>query len=98
MTFDFGAKLGGYCADMTRTVVVGKASEHTKDIYNTVLKAQLACLDMMKPGIVAEEVDAKAREVFGEKGLSVTCSAALVLTAQSYLSVHFQTTSNRIAT
>lgn len=68
VTFDFGAKLGGYCADMTRTVVVGKASEHTKDIYNTVLKAQLACLDMMKPGIVAEEVDAKAREVFGEKG------------------------------
>jgi Xaa-Pro aminopeptidase len=68
VTFDFGAKLGGYCADMTRTVVAGKASDHTKDVYNTVLKAQLACLDMMKPGVVAEDVDAKAREVFGEKG------------------------------
>lgn len=68
VTFDFGAKLGGYCADMTRTVVVGKASDKTRDIYETVLRAQLACLEMMKPGVVAEAVDAKAREVFGEKG------------------------------
>jgi Xaa-Pro aminopeptidase len=68
VTFDFGAKLGGYCADMTRTVVVGTASERTKDIYFTVLKAQMACLEMMKPGVVAEDVDAKAREIFNEKG------------------------------
>ncbi len=68
VTFDFGAKLGGYCADMTRTVVVGKASDKTKEIYNTVLRAQMACLEMMKPGVIAEEVDAKAREIFGEKG------------------------------
>lgn len=68
LTIDFGAKLGGYCADMTRTVVVGKASDHTKDIYNTVLRAQLAALEMMKPGVVAEDVDAAARNIFGEKG------------------------------
>jgi Xaa-Pro aminopeptidase len=68
VTFDFGAKLGGYCADMTRTVVVGKASEKTREIYETVLRAQMACLEMMKPGVVAEDVDAKAREIFGEKG------------------------------
>lgn len=68
VTFDFGAKLDGYCADMTRTVVVGKADERTREIYGQVLKAQLACLEMLKPGVVAEEVDAKAREVFAEKG------------------------------
>ncbi|MBI1334976.1 MAG: M24 family metallopeptidase [Armatimonadetes bacterium] len=68
VTFDFGAKIAGYCADMTRTVVVGKASDRTRDIYGTVLRAQLACLDMMKPGVVAGDVDAKAREVFGEMG------------------------------
>ncbi len=68
VTFDFGAKLGGYCADMTRTVVAGKASDKTKEIYNTVLRAQMACLEMMKPGVIAEDVDAKAREIFGEKG------------------------------
>jgi Xaa-Pro aminopeptidase len=68
LTFDFGAKLAGYCADMTRTVVVGKASDKTRDIYETVLRAQMACLEVMKPGVVAEDVDAKAREIFGEKG------------------------------
>ena len=68
VTFDFGAKVGGYCADMTRTVVVGKASERSRDVYNQVLKAQLACLEMMKPGVIAGDVDAKAREVFAEKG------------------------------
>ena len=68
VTFDFGAQLDGYCADMTRTVVAGKASQETKDIYNQVLKAQLACLDMLKPGVIAEQVDAKAREIFDEKG------------------------------
>jgi Xaa-Pro aminopeptidase len=68
VTFDFGAKLEGYCADMTRTVVVGKADSRTREIYAQVLKAQLACLDMLKPGVVAEDVDAKARAIFDEKG------------------------------
>lgn len=68
VTFDFGAKVDGYCADMTRTVVVGKASEKTRAIYDQVLKAQMACLEMMKPGVIAEDVDAKAREIFAEKG------------------------------
>ena len=66
VTFDFGAKVDGYCADMTRTVVVGKASEKTRAIYDSVLKVQLACLEMMKPGVIAGDVDAKAREIFGE--------------------------------
>ena len=68
VTFDFGAKIGGYCADMTRTVVVQKASDKTREIYDQVLKVQLACLDMMKPGVIAGDVDAKAREIFDEKG------------------------------
>ena len=68
VTFDFGAKMGGYCADMTRTVVVGKASQRTRDIYDQVLKVQMACLEMMKPGVIAGDVDAKAREIFAEKG------------------------------
>jgi Xaa-Pro aminopeptidase len=67
VTFDFGAKVNGYCADMTRTVVVGKASEKTREIYDMVLRVQLACLDMMKPGVVAGDIDAKAREIFAEK-------------------------------
>jgi Xaa-Pro aminopeptidase len=66
VTMDFGVKLDGYCSDMTRTVVVGKASNRTREIYDQVLKAQLASLAMMKPGVIAEDVDAKAREVFDE--------------------------------
>lgn len=70
VTMDFGAKLDGYCADMTRTVVVGKADERTKEVYHQVLKAQLASIEMMKSGVVAETVDARAREVFDELGLA----------------------------
>ena len=38
----------GYCSDMTRTVVLGKASDKQKEIYNVVLKAQLAGLDAVE--------------------------------------------------
>ena len=41
VTMDYGCKYNGYCSDMTRTVVVGKASEKQKEIYNIVLEAQL---------------------------------------------------------
>ncbi len=70
LTMDFGAQLDGYCADMTRTVVVGKADERTREVYNQVLKAQLESISMMKAGVVAETVDARAREVFDEIGLA----------------------------
>jgi Xaa-Pro aminopeptidase len=66
VTMDFGVKLDGYCSDMTRTVVVGKGSDRTREVYNQVLKAQLASLAIMKPGAIAEDIDAKAREVFDE--------------------------------
>ena len=63
VTMDFGCVYNGYCSDMTRTVVVGKASEKQKEIYNTVLKAQLAVLDMLKPGLKGKEYDKVARDV-----------------------------------
>lgn len=63
VTMDFGCVYNGYCSDMTRTVVVGKASEKQKEIYNTVLAAQLAVLDMLKPGLKGKEYDKVARDV-----------------------------------
>ena len=63
LTMDFGCVYQGYCSDMTRTIVVGKASEKQKEIYNTVLKAQLAVLDMLKPGLKGKEYDKVARDV-----------------------------------
>ena len=63
LTMDFGAKYGGYCSDMTRTVVIGKADDEMKKLYNTVLKAQLSALDYLSEGADAGEADKIARDI-----------------------------------
>ena len=63
LTMDFGAKLDGYCSDMTRTVVIGKADEEMKKLYNTVLEAQLAALAFLKEGVDCGEADKVARDI-----------------------------------
>ena len=66
LTMDFGANLNGQCSDLTRTVVVGECSERSCEIYNAVLKSQLAAIDAMKPGAKAHDIDAISREAMGE--------------------------------
>ncbi len=68
LTMDFGAKYAGYCSDMTRTVVIGKADEEMKRVYNTVLSAQLAALDGIREGMSCREADAIARIVINNAG------------------------------
>lgn len=68
VTMDFGCRYHGYCSDMTRTVVMGKASEKQKEIYDTVLKAQLAALDAVRAGVTGKSVDAVARNIIAEAG------------------------------
>ena len=68
VTMDFGCRYQGYCSDMTRTVVVGKASKKQKEIYNLVLRAQLAALDFIKAGYKGCEVDRIAREIIAKDG------------------------------
>lgn len=63
LTMDFGAKLEGYCSDMTRTVVIGKATDEMKKLYNTVLDAQLAALDFLREGVDCGEADKVARDI-----------------------------------
>ena len=63
LTMDFGCVYEGYCSDMTRTIVIGKASEKQKEVYNTVLKAQQAALDFLKAGYKGKEVDKVARDI-----------------------------------
>ena len=53
---DFGCKYHGYTADITRTVVVGKATEQQKEVYNLVLRINEACIQYMKSGIKASEI------------------------------------------
>ena len=68
VTMDFGALYNGYCADMTRTVAVGFATEEMKKVYNTVLEAQLAGLAISKAGVPGKDIDGAARKVITDAG------------------------------
>ncbi len=63
LTMDFGARFDGYCSDMTRTVVIGKADSDMKKLYDTVLSAQTAALDHLRAGVDAGEADKVARDI-----------------------------------
>ena len=65
---DFGCKYKGYCSDMTRTIVIGKASEKQKEIYNVVLEAQMMALDSIRVGMSCEKVDMIARDIIANAG------------------------------
>ncbi len=68
VTMDFGCVMDGYCSDMTRTVIVGKASEEQKKIYNIVKTAQQTGLDAIRAGISGKEADSAAREIIEKEG------------------------------
>ncbi len=66
---DFGARISGYCSDMTRTVVVGTASDRHKELYAATLAANEAGLDAVRPGVPACDVDVAARRALEERGM-----------------------------
>lgn len=68
VTMDYGACVDGYRSDMTRTVAVGSVSEKQVKIYETVLRAQLACLEVLRPGIECKAADAAARNIIAGAG------------------------------
>ena len=68
VTMDFGAKVGGYCSDMTRTVAVGKPSDKMRKIYDIVLHAQEAAQAAIAPGLKCCDIDAVARNIIAEEG------------------------------
>ena len=68
ITMDFGVLYKGYCSDMTRTVALGYATDEMKQVYDTVLKAQLAGIAATKAGIPGKQIDAAARQVITDAG------------------------------
>ncbi|MBR4755157.1 MAG: M24 family metallopeptidase, partial [Lachnospiraceae bacterium] len=68
VTMDFGCIYQGYCSDMTRTIVMGKATDKQKEVYDTVLRAQKAALDVIKEGMVCKDVDKVARDLISDAG------------------------------
>ena len=61
IVFDFGARAGGYCADISRTVVVGEADAEPRRVIQAVEQAQAAAIAAMRPGVTADAVDRIAR-------------------------------------
>ncbi|MFO7945449.1 MAG: Xaa-Pro peptidase family protein [Armatimonadota bacterium] len=65
---DTGAKVNGYCSDITRTVFLGKPTEQFVEIYRLVKQAQKAALAEVRAGVKACDVDATARDIISEGG------------------------------
>lgn len=68
LLFDLGVAVDGYVSDITRTFVVGEASEQQKAIYDAVLTANQAAIGAVKPGVPLAELDRTARRVISERG------------------------------
>ena len=68
VTMDFGVLHQGYCSDMTRTVAVGYATDEMKQVYNTVLQAQLAGIAATRAGVAGSIIDKAARKVIEDAG------------------------------
>ena len=65
---DTGARIDGYCSDITRVFFFGKPDEEILKIYEAVLEAQNSVIEKIKEGMRGEEADSLARESLKEKG------------------------------
>lgn len=68
IVMDFGARLEGYHADMTRTVILDEADDRFWQIYNTVLAAQQAAETYVRPGLTGQQADSIARDQIAAAG------------------------------
>jgi Xaa-Pro aminopeptidase len=77
IVIDLGAKVSGYCSDLSRTTCLGDTDERFNQIYDTVLGAQLAAIAMIREGMSGEEGDKIARIVIEEAGYKEAFGHAL---------------------
>jgi Xaa-Pro aminopeptidase len=68
LLLDFGAETGGYCADVTRTVVVGKAGAEQREIYDVVRRANEQASGGVRAGMSGRDADAIARDYIHQRG------------------------------
>jgi Xaa-Pro aminopeptidase len=99
LLMDFGAEVGGYCSDITRTVVVGRASDEHREVYEVVRGANERAAKGVRVGMTGRDADALARhyieragfgELFGHSlghgiGLEVHEAPRLARTAEGAL-------------
>ena len=65
---DIGARVDGYCSDLSRTFFLGKPDDTFRRVYDIVLGAQLTAIATLKPGMTGEEADRLARTVIEQGG------------------------------
>lgn len=70
VVLDFGGVYDGYCVDLTRTVELGRGVPEFRRIFDAVAEAQAAAIAAVRPGVLASQVDAAARQVLERHGLS----------------------------
>lgn len=68
VVMDFGAKYGGYCSDMTRTVFIGEPSDELKHAWQTLCTVNETCERAIKAGVKACEVHELAESLLAEAG------------------------------
>ena len=68
LLIDGGCKVEGYSSDLSRTFVLGKATDRMKSVFEIEHRAQSAALAAAKPGVECQAVDAAARKVIVDGG------------------------------
>jgi Xaa-Pro dipeptidase len=68
LLIDGGCKVEGYSSDLSRTFVLGKATQRMKDVFEVEFKAQTTAVKTARPGLPCEAVDAAARKVIVDAG------------------------------
>lgn len=68
IVIDMGAKIGGYCSDLTRTVVLGRPDEKFHEIYRIVYEAQQAAIEGIETGMRAADAHMLAQSVIERAG------------------------------
>lgn len=69
IVIDFGVYYKGFCSDITRTFVLGKANSKMKKIHNLLLKSQKNALTSVCAGVKCKKIDQKARSLIKKSGL-----------------------------
>jgi Xaa-Pro dipeptidase len=68
LMLDDGCEVEGYTSDITRTFVLGNATDKMKRVFDLVHRAQAVAVETARPGVIAADVDAAARKVIVDGG------------------------------
>jgi len=68
LLMDFGAVVDGYCSDITRTFVVGRATDEQRELYEIVRLANERAAQALRPGMSGRDADAVARGYIEDRG------------------------------